>query len=242
MKQIVFGLAFAGLLAFAQGSEAAPITNCPGGLQDLTANVAVNFGGTDIDRKAVCDATFQNVEVDLTVTGRYSNPPASNNGLDTFNCGVGGDSAQGQPDFSLCNFDFHAYNDNQLPVNLRLYFDTDPAADNDLSTYGYINFRVGPGGRVQDSWNQGMGFIDTGTCIVNAYCPAAGLFNPNVSGDYGFRLDVLGPQGESLGDVAINYRVGDGGEPAPVPEPATLSLLGLGLSGAVAARRRKRSV
>lgn len=190
------------------------------------------FGGTGISNSAVAITTFTSgdygITLGLTATGRYSNANPTNNGAGTFYAAAGGDTANGQPGYSTWNFDYYVnFNPDLSDLNakgysVRLYYDLNPAAGNDVTSFVYLepNILNGLNFDSQNSWNLGMSSL---------FPPG---FNPSVNGEYSFALAVLNSDGTEIGRSAINVNVGN------VPDGGTTSvLLGLGLMGLIASRR-----
>lgn len=184
------------------------------------------FGGSGIPNDAVAVDTFGGATVGLTATGRYANPPTSNDGAGTFTASVGGDTPSS---YARWNFDLYA---DPGPLGTagyfaRLRYDFDPAVGTDESLLGTVLFPLTA--LYQDSWNLGFPFLDAGAPGVTP--PTYPSFDPTASGKYSFVLELLNPAGAPVARSAINVNVGGGGR---VPDAgATLPLLagGIGVLG-----------
>ncbi len=234
MRKIVSAILLAlPLILWGEKASAAGITlNCPGGLQ---SQPTITFGGSGIPNDRVCFGSFGGVDLALAATERFVNPPVGDNGIDTYTAVTGDDTANGQPAYGRWNFDWYVRNTTGSAVSVELLWDTDPNFGTDTSQMGFIRSIVAAGGLVQDSWNLGMGFIDTGIATLG-YSPAAGLFSPYVDGNYSFRLSILSDT-QSAGGIGMQVNVGD---PRPVPEPASFLLMGGGLLAGIRRFRRRR--
>lgn len=124
---------------------------------------------------------------------------------------------------------------------VKLFYDFDPETGTDESAHGVIIAQtISSSFTYQDSWNLGMDFLNgEGQNYVPNYImimlPATRPFNPNVNGEYTFRLAVY-KDSSDLGGVSIKVNA--------VPEPTSMvALSSLGLIGGVwgVVRRRKRS-
>jgi|GEM_PF-1850182 len=151
-------------------------------------------------------------------------------------------------------------NVNQL-LGVRLSYDFDPGVDSvplnwvwfiaNFSQVGDTNDADTLGGEAEDTWNLAMNFLSYPS---SSNTPPGGVllqqktqdenyltFNPNVMGEYTFKLEVFNLQsnykfGDRLGGIEMRVNA--------VPEPATLvGLASLGASGlgAVVLRRRKKA-
>jgi len=229
MKKVMFALAlFTFVFVGVNKASAGPfVTYCPGG--PTQAPAAVTFGGSGIPNNAVCQATLLGMDLALTATARLDNPTVTNNGIDTFNAGAGSDTAHGQPNYAIWNFDFYGHNTTNHDLTFQVLWDTNPGANTDISEFGHFDVTVAAGATFMDSWNEGFGFIDTGIATAN-YSPAQMLFNQLANGQYGFAANVIDSAGlrEGIG-ANVNVTGGNDVSSTPVPEPATLVLLGSGL-------------
>lgn len=215
---------------------ASPLTlNCPGGMQDMSGNSAITFGGTGIPKDAVCAGTFGGVDVALVATPRYSNPAVGNDGVASYFASIGNDAANSQPSYAVWNFGFYAKNNSGGDLAIQLLWDTNPGVSTDLSEFGFLTQMLGVGGTSQNSWNLGMGFIDTGVSIPLVYAPAAGLFDPFAAGEYTFGLRVMDLTGQNLGTLAMEVNTTG----SDVPEPGTLGLCLFGASLIFASKWRR---
>lgn len=233
LRLSVLGLFFS-VLSAGFVSAGPLVLNCPGGMSDQSGNPAITFGGAGIPKDAVCIGSFDgNLTLALTATPRFANPSLTNNGVDTYYAQTGDDSAQGQPNYGPWNFNFYAYNASQTDDYwIDLMWDTDPSFGTDTSLFGFGRSLLVAGSTVQNSWNLGMGFIDTGV-VVPGYSPSAVLFSPYANGQYSFSLrGYKGSILEDVGGVAMNVEA--------VPEPASMMLLGTGLVGLAAKVRRRK--
>lgn len=224
------------LILIGQSALAAPVLPEFDSFGNLTAlnGDPVSFGGSGIptDPAAIRNFVVGNdtVRVGLIATPRFGSPTPNNDGAGTYSAQTG-ESAPGR---SLWNFSFYAESTGNLAdAGIRLYYDLDAAAGNDLSTLGYfdISAALQAAGSdenvIQGSENLGFGYLASGAPGVIPPFPLPSAFDPFAPGEYSFRIGVDG------GDfAAINVNV------AAVPLPAGLPLLITALGGLVWLRRR----
>ena len=234
-KSAVGGI-FAAVMALGSMASAAPVTPEFSRFDNLTTldNQQVTFGGSGIptDSAAITDFSVggDRIRVGLIATPRFSSPALSNDGAGTYTAQPG----ESAPGLSGWNFSFYAESAGDLAdAGLKLYYDLDPTAGNDLSTLGYFDISalmpLSPDPSVfQGSQNLGFGFLASGAPGVVAPVPFPGAFDPFAPGEYSFRIGVDGGP-----FAAINVNV------AAVPLPAGLPLL-LGAVGGLALLRRRR--
>ncbi len=198
------------------------------------------FGGSGIPNNAVAITTLTSGIYDftlgLTAHQRYSNPAPVNDGAGTFWAVTGNDSAHGKPGYARWNIGYYVDVTPDLSSGLfgggngysvRLFYDNDPAMDNDVTKYVTLepNYWNGKTFDSQNSWNLGM---------VVPFSAA--------TGEYSFALAVF-KDGTELGRSAINVNVNDSGTmPNPVPAVpdggATVAMLGAAMIGLGALARR----
>jgi hypothetical protein len=154
---------------------------------------AATFGGSGIPNDSVAITINGNLVLGLTAHQRYNNPPLTHNGAGTFVASIGNDSGNGEPDYARWNFGFFI---DSMPTGgyVDLYYDTNPAVGNDVSTFFSFAYFPGTG---QDSWNLGMGFLGGAT------------FPESSPGQYGFALIAREANGREVGRSAILVNVGD---------------------------------
>lgn len=229
MLKIVIRLIFAvfGLLALPFQALAIPISPSYTTFGPLPA---ATFGGTGIPNSAVSVTSVVNpsgggnLTLGLTAHQRYDNPAVTNDGAGTFFAVTGDDSAHGQPNYARWNFGLYLTG-VKSGQETRLYYDTNPAVGNDVSTY----LSLGSLGGYQESWNLGMGFL------------GGAAFPESSSGQYSFALVTFDSQGVEFARSAMIVNVGDVRTSVPDAGPSSALLL-FGLGGLGLIKRFKRKI
>ena len=189
---------------------------------------AATFGGTGIPNSAVSVTSVinpsggGNLTLGLTAHQRFDNPAVTNDGAGTFFAGAGNDSAHLQPNYAQWNFGLYL-SGVKSGQETRLFYDTDPAVGNDVSTY----FSFSSLSAYQDSWNLGMNFL------------GGAAFPESSSGQYSFALVTFDSQGVELARSAMIVNVGDVRTSVPDAGPSS-ALLFFGLGGLGLLKRFKR--
>jgi len=235
----------------------------------------VQFGGSGIvgDSSQMVYDQFNvgsgTVRLALMAHGRYGQSPVSAVAPGIYYVETGKYGGTGyDKDYAKWNFGFYvaAPNVNQY-LGVKLFYDFDPGENTGTLNYAWfianfssINDDGDPDsvkGEVENSWNLAMNFLSTGSTLYSNGVPIGGVvksqsnsFNPNVNGEYTFKLEVFQVTaqyddhnnltgfswGNSLGSIEMKVNA--------VPEPATLvGLASLGATGlgAVVLRRRKKA-
>lgn len=186
-------------------------------INDTNLSVPFNVGSGNTNQHFAVDSE-NGVEVGLKAKLRFVGDVTPTGNI--YNVPTGYQASPAT--YANWNFDFSVL---IPPTGSRTSYTFDLAYDIDASAaqnYKHIIFPLFAS--YQDSWNYGMGFLDTG-------------FNANLDGIYDIDLGVRNATGGLLADSHIQVVVGDGA--APVPEPGTMMLLGLGMAGlAVFGKRR----
>ena len=160
----------------------------------------------------------------------------------------GGDGSD--KDYAKWNFAWYVYVDgpSDSSYTVKLFYDFDPGVETDQGSHGVIIAPINSSPfPYQATWNLGMDDFLNGEVLNGEgqnYVPnyiiwlrATFPFNPNVNGEYTFRLAVYDASGRTyLGGVSMKVNA--------VPEPTSMvALSSLGLIGGVwgVVRRRKRS-
>ena len=206
------------------------------------------FGGSGIPNNAVAITSVTsgsyNITLGLTAHARYSNPAPANDGAGAFYAVGGGDTFSGgnsNPDYSRWNVGFFVdINPNVNFLNtkgfsVRLYYDKNPAFDNDVTTSLAVapSLLTGLSMDPQNSWNLGMDSVF-----------GSSAFDPNANGEYSFALALLQNNVE-IGRAAINVVVNSTGTIPPPPTAAvpdggsSVMLLGSALAGLAFMAKRK---
>ncbi len=237
---VLFGAA---VLA-APGLDAQAIT--PHG--DFGPQPFITFGGSGIPNDWVLTnsgGSLDGLLLGLTAHQRYDNPALTNDGAGTFFAGPGIDSHNPSPadPYALWNWGWYIGGANVSSFGYRFYYDFNPAAGNDRSDHGFIDWAVGTvDDERQNSWNNGMDFLASTSANVPGILiwspPGHGAFDPMAEGQYSFMLEAYSDNGV-VGSVGMLVQVGD--PTSTVPEPATMTLLVTGLAGLAASRRRKKA-
>lgn len=194
---------------------------------------AATFAGSGIPNSEVAITNLSTGTLGLTAHQRFVNPAVTSPGSNgIFQATPGADVGNGQPTYARWNFGFYA-NSSATDLTYRLFYDTDPGINTDLSNLGSISIGSGAG-TFENSWNLGMAFlqIDLAPFITP---PLYGAFDPAVAGEYSFMLQASDTSGV-VGTAAILVNVGN---VTAVPEPGTLALLAAALAGTWLRRRRK---
>ncbi|MCF4010497.1 PEP-CTERM sorting domain-containing protein [Rheinheimera sp. UJ63] len=190
------------------------------------------FGGDGIPNSFVAITNFRGFTLGLSSHGRYENLSEGNDGAGTFFASPGQNTP---PSSSLAgatwNFNFYVSITDSSMLNdyvFNLFYDFDPAANNDQSTHGLINLSafLAPNNlTAQGSQNLLFSFL-SGSPTLPFITPPPSPFNPNANGEYTFALTASDAQGE-VARSAIRVVVGTPN--VAVPAPATALLLAGGL-------------
>lgn len=225
MKALRFILASGVILALAGLASRALADTIPLNPSNTYGSFATNFGGSGIPNNQTSIATFNDphqngvpTSLVTAVTARYDNAAPAWDGAGTFTGVPGGDIADGQPGYSMYNFDF-AFT-GMVPydtVDLLLSFHPTTGAILDTT----INF--GTFSSYADSWNPAMGFL------------FGSSFDPNASGVLSIALgarntttglyDAMSVTHLNIGDVTPRS-VPDGGTTALMLSTAFVGLIG----------------
>ncbi len=204
------------------------------------------FGGTGIPNDSVAASTqiidgTTTITIAMSATQRFSNPALSNNGAGVYFAGTGsnfGGAGQSTSEGALWNWNYYIgiTGGGQLTdYQIDIYYDFDPAAGNTLATLGRLDVTAtlncgilcgaNPASTLeQGSQNLMFGFL--AAPFPPLVTPPAGVFNPNITGNYQFAIVVSDPLfGFPVETLAIEVSV--------VPVPAAVWLFGsaLGLLG-----------
>lgn len=222
----------------------------------------VQFGGTGIvgrNSQLVYDevdlGNGQFVRLAMMAHGRYGYSETVDANTERYYVETGKYGSGSNPDYAKWNFGWYVASNVTRPLRVRLSYDFDPASNSDpLNSVWFIaSFRLIPdtddadslGGEAENSWNLAMNFLPFSSSILLGGVSLEQKtqdgkdlgFNPNVNGEYTFKLEVFDSMfGKLLGGIEMRVNA--------VPEPATLvGLASLGASGlgAVVLRRRKKA-
>lgn len=190
---------------------------------------AATFGGSGIPNDAVAITTVGGITIGLTAHQRGDNVAVSNNGAGKFTAAAGADVSTAPAavaGYATWNFGYYI-SGLSLGQTATLYFDTNPAAGNDVtSTISSLGLALaGP----QNSWNLGMSFL------------GGAAFPESSTGEYGFALVVNNALGGEVARSAILVNAVSSNTPGVPDSGVTAAMLGLGLCGAFGLRRFVRA-
>jgi len=213
---------------------------------------AANFGGSGNPNQAVQVTTWTSpiagdtITLGLAAQQRYDNPALGNDGAGTY-FATPGSNVKGPSSIlgSLWNFDYYI-NVSSSDIgryHFKLLYDFNPGANTPDNQLGVIDINAALAAlqidaasikTVQDSENLLFPFLSTSG---NGITPPPGTFDPNATGEYTFKLEVVNADGNIQAESDIKVDV------QGVPDTnSTALLLSLATGGLLvfASKRTKR--
>jgi len=245
MRKTVGTLAMLALVASTAQAQIAP-----SGVWNTMANPpGVTFGGTGINTPMM-QRSLTGVDLYLAATprGAGGNPAVTNNGAGTFYAQPGPDqSLTPVAGYAQWNWNFAVLGAGSENYKYALFYDLNSAmGTSQAGLYRTAFFNVANNSTAaQNSWNNGMGFLSTGTGFPAGWLAPTlpPTFNSNAGGEFTYVLAAYRLNGtdyslasnnaDLAGYVSMNVNV--------VPEPSTYLLMGAGLAGVLFAARRRRN-